>query len=99
MHLHGLSIIHRDLKPANVLLKTTGESRNLLDMVIKLGDFNISKFSPEEDRTSTQLSFRTFAHFCAPELLVRRGDRRTQCYLGVRSFGIQSLDKGGVCIR
>ena len=70
VHLHGMSIIHRDLKPANVLLKKTGESRKLLDMVIKLGDYNICKYSPEEDRTPTQSSFRTSARYRAPELLV-----------------------------
>ena len=45
-------------------------------MIIKLGDYNICKFSPEEERTPSQSSFRTSAHFRAPELLVRRVDGR-----------------------
>lgn len=35
--LHDLRIIHRDLKSANIFLNNEG--------VVKLGDFNVSKFS------------------------------------------------------
>ena len=71
VHLHDLKIIHRDIHPGNILLKKTSESERLRDMVVKLGDFNIMKWSPEEERTPTQTSFSA-VQFRAPELLLKR---------------------------
>ena len=54
-HLHQQNIIHRDEKPQNILLKrNTGETTSIMDMTIKLSDYNVSKWSTQEDRTATQ---------------------------------------------
>jgi len=76
-HLHNQKIIHRDIKPQNVLLNDPNGSRSLVDMTVKITDYNICKWSPEEGRTPTQTSRMGTFGFRAPEVLLARDDRRT----------------------
>ena len=46
-------------------------------MIVKVSDYNIMKWSPEEDRTPTQTSFSAI-QFRAPELLLKQEDGVTR---------------------
>jgi hypothetical protein len=71
--LHERSIIHFDLKPANVFLK--GD-------FARVGDYGLSRLMSESRNT---LSFgRGTPYYMAPEMLRKKGDRRSDIYsLGV----------------
>lgn len=71
--LHERSIIHFDLKPANVFLK--GD-------FARVGDYGLSRLMSESRNT---LSFgRGTPYYMAPEMLRKKGDRRSDVYsLGV----------------
>lgn len=58
---HAADVLHRDVKPANILLPRTG------DVVAKLGDFGVSRFSGHAKVTKTGCSPGT-PQFWAPEV-------------------------------
>jgi serine/threonine protein kinase len=58
---HAADVLHRDVKPANILLPKSG------DVVAKLGDFGVSRFSGHAKVTKTGCSPGT-PQFWAPEV-------------------------------
>ena len=60
--LHHNDIVHRDIKPGNILLKTDD-----LHIMVKLGDFGVSKFLDSNDMTSAMSSNVGTFLFKAPE--------------------------------
>ena len=77
-HLHCQGIIHRDLKQPNILLKKQQcNSTSLQDMVIKLADFNVSKWIPLENTSATMTAQVGTAAFRSPEVLLFREDGKT----------------------
>ena len=52
-YLHSRKIIHRDLKPSNLLLKRELKSdKSLLNCIVKVGDFGLSKSLEFENRNT-----------------------------------------------
>ncbi len=63
-YLHGKNIIHRDLKPENILIfKSNGP------LVLKIGDFGISKIDLSKMKTTDTLDGRVSAAYAAPEVI------------------------------
>lgn len=61
-YLHSKNIVHRDLKPANVLLDQLEDGL----IVLKIGDFGISKNLQDIQRTET-LRGKTSPAYKSPE--------------------------------
>ena len=65
-YLHDRSIIHRDIKPANILVASKQP------IIVKLSDFDVSKFLDPEIETSVMSSNVGTSTFKAPEFFLRR---------------------------
>ena len=64
-YLHGRNVIHRDIKPANILIS------GIKYLLIKLTDFDVSKFFDSEIETSVMSSNVGTFSFKAPEFFQR----------------------------
>ena len=64
-YLHERNVIHRDIKPANVLIS------QITHLVVKLTDFDVSKFFNQEIETSVMSSNVGSFAFKAPEFFQR----------------------------
>jgi serine/threonine protein kinase len=74
--LHDKSIVHFDLKPSNVFLKSG---------VARVGDYGLSRLTSESHKTLSM--GRGTPYYMAPEMLRKKGDRRSDIYsLGVILF-------------
>ena len=62
--LHSKKIVHRDIKPGNILLKSTTPCGQI---IVKLGDFGLSKFLDPNSNTSAMSSDVGTFIFKAPE--------------------------------
>jgi len=70
-YLHMNGVCHRDLKPNNILVSRDGK-------IVKITDFNVSKFSENKSKTYTALStgnYKMWTHtgtlaFTAPEVFI-----------------------------
>ena len=69
--LHIRDIVHRDIKPANIL------ARSILDnnIIVKLGDFGLSKIFDPTDETSSMSSDVGTLIFKAPEFWDKKDDK------------------------
>ena len=76
--LHSQNIVHRDIKPGNILLK--GENDYV---VIKLGDFGLSKFLDPDDMTSAMSSNVGTQWFKAPEFWDKKPNERVRYHRNV----------------
>ena len=65
--LHKKNIVHRDIKPGNILLKSSNGC-----VIVKLGDFGLSKFLDPDDMTSAMSSNVGTQLFKAPEFWDRK---------------------------
>lgn len=76
--LHEHSLVHFDLKPANVFLKGG---------VARVGDYGLSKLVTHSQRSLSM--GRGTPYYMAPEMLQRKGDRRSDVYsLGVMLYEV-----------
>ena len=66
--LHSKDIVHRDIKPGNILVKSESNNR----VVIKLGDFGLSKILDPEGFSSVMSSDASCLSFKAPEFWNKR---------------------------
>ncbi|MBI1849176.1 MAG: serine/threonine protein kinase [Planctomycetes bacterium] len=74
--LHEKSIVHFDLKPSNVFIKAG---------VARVGDYGLSRLTSESHKTLSM--GRGTPYYMAPEMLRKKGDRRSDIYsLGVILF-------------
>ncbi len=74
--LHEKSIVHFDLKPSNVFLKGG---------IARVGDYGLSRLMSESHKTLSM--GRGTPYYMAPEMLRKKGDRRSDIYsLGVILF-------------
>ena len=70
--LHIRDVVHRDIKPANILVKSTLDN----NIIMKLGDFGLSKILDPNDETSSMSSDVGTLLFKAPEFLDKKpGDK------------------------
>lgn len=63
-YLHEKRIVHRDLKPGNILISVSGDIAT-----VKLADFGISKFLPDESSSITITSVMGTERWMSPEVL------------------------------
>ena len=77
--LHSKNIVHRDIKPANILVTST---RSQL-IVIKLGDFGLSKILDPDSLTSAMSSNVGTLTFKAPEFWDKKPDDRVRYHRNV----------------
>ena len=78
--LHSKNIVHRDIKPGNILATTSISTRNI---VIKLGDFGLSKILDPDSLTSTMSSNVGTLTFKAPEFWDKKPDDRVRYHRNV----------------
>ena len=76
--LHNENIVHRDIKPGNILLKS---SNGLV--IVKLGDFGLSKFLDPSNMTSAMSSNLGTQWFKAPEFWDRKPNGRLKYHRNV----------------
>ena len=76
--LHHLNIVHRDIKPGNILLKSSDSH-----IIVKLGDFGLSKFLDPNDMTSAMSSNVSTQWFKAPEFWDRKPNDRVKYHRNV----------------
>ena len=65
------------MKLQNILLKDPNGNSILREMTVKITDYNVSKWSPDNDRTATQTAWMGSASYRAPEVLLARDDQQT----------------------
>ena len=76
--LHLNDIVHRDIKPPNILLKT-----NYGRVVVKLGDFGLSKFLDPNDENSSMSSDVGTLRFKAPEFWDKKPSNKVRYHRNV----------------
>ncbi len=81
-YLHENNIIHRDIKPANILVATENP------LVVKLADFDVSKFLDPEIETSVMSTNVGTLAFKAPEFFQRTRDGQLLYHRSVDVFAL-----------
>ena len=76
--LHNQNIIHRDIKPGNILLKSENAK-----VIVKLGDFGLSKTLDPDDITSAMSSNVGTLAFKAPEFWNKESNGKVRYHRSV----------------
>ena len=76
--LHNQNIVHRDIKPGNILLKSENAK-----VIVKLGDFGLSKTLDPDDITSAMSSNVGTLAFKAPEFWNRESNGKVRYHRSV----------------
>ncbi|KAF7594587.1 hypothetical protein BBP40_008854 [Aspergillus hancockii] len=77
-YLHDLGFVHRDIKPENILIVDK-------DLLVKLGDFGLTKFIGEEDFAHTLCGTPSYV---APEILKSGNTRKYTKAVDIWSLGV-----------
>ena len=81
-YLHRRNIIHRDIKPSNILISNDNP------IVVKLTDFDFSKFLEEEFDTSLMTTNVGTPAFKAPEFFLRNERRKIEYHRKVDIYAL-----------
>ena len=86
-YLHAEDVIHRDIKPSNILIAS------LAPFVVKVTDFDISKFLEQNHQTSGMSSDKGTPKFKAPEFFLKneKGKIRYHRNVDTYAFGLTIL--------
>ena len=88
-HLHSQGLIHRDIKPSNILLNIDNLESELINIQLKLADFNISKLCDGSEGTLT-ISMGT-TQYRAPEVLKTHKNRYAKYGLPADIFSLGAV--------
>ena len=81
-YLHENNIIHRDIKPSNILISSDNP------IIIKLTDFDFSKFLEDNCDTSLMTTNVGTPAFKAPEFFLQTEDRKIQYHRNVDIYAL-----------
>ena len=81
-YLHKNNIIHRDIKPSNILISNDNP------VIIKLTDFDFSKFLEDNCDTSLMTTNVGTPAFKAPEFFLRTDERKIQYHRNVDIYAL-----------
>ena len=81
-YLHEKNIIHRDIKPSNILISSDNP------LIIKLTDFDFSKFLEDDCDTSLMTTNVGTPAFKAPEFFLRTDERKIQYHRNVDIYAL-----------
>ena len=79
-YLHAKDVIHRDIKPSNILIANT------FPLVVKVADFDVSKFLAQNYDTSGMSSNTGTPMFKAPEFFLKNEKKKIRYHRNVDTY-------------